>query len=59
MVCEYLVVNDYMLHKVLHKIKETIGIKKFDDTKILIDTDYKFPDYITLKKCCDINNMCH
>ena len=42
-------VNDYMLDKVLDKIKETIGIVKFDNTKILIDTDDKLQDYITLK----------
>ena len=28
-----------MLHKVLDKIKEIMGIKKSDDTKILIKTD--------------------
>ena len=38
-----------MLNKVLDKIKETIGIVKFDGTKILIDTDDKLRDYITLK----------
>ena len=38
----YLMVNDYMLDKVLDKIKETICIVKFDDTKILIDTDDNF-----------------
>ena len=37
-----------MLDKVLDKIKETIGIIKFDVTKILIDTDDKLPEYITL-----------
>ena len=37
---------DYMLHKVLDKIKEIIGI---DNTKILIDTYDKLPDDITLK----------
>ena len=42
-------VNDYMPDKVLHKIKETIGIVNFDDTKILIDTDDKLPDYTNLK----------
>ena len=46
-------VNDYMLDKVLDKIKETIDISKFDATKILTDTfdftDDKLPDYITLK----------
>ena len=36
---KYLMVGDYMLDKVLVKIKEIIGIKKFDDTKILIDKD--------------------
>ena len=41
-------VNDYMLDKILDKIKETISIVKCDDT-ILINTDDKFPDYITLK----------
>ena len=42
-------VDDYMLDKVLDKIKETIGIKTFDKTKILIDTDDKLPNDITLK----------
>ena len=37
-----------MLDKVLDKIKETIGIIKFDVSKILIDTDEKLPEYITL-----------
>ena len=36
---KYLMVGDYMLDKVLVKIKEIIGVKKFDDTKILIDKD--------------------
>ena len=38
-----------MLDKVLDRIKEIIGIKKFDDAKILIDTNNKLPNYITLK----------
>ena len=42
-------VNDYILAKVLDKIKETVGIVKFDDTKFLIETDDKMPEYITLK----------
>ena len=42
-------VDDYMLDKVLDKIKEIIGIEKFDDTKILIGMDDKLPDDITLK----------
>ena len=37
-----------MLDKVLQKIKE-MGIEKFVDTKILIDTDNTLPDDITLK----------
>ena len=41
-------VDDYMLEKVLDKIKEIIGIEKFD-TKILIDIEDKLPDDITLK----------
>ena len=44
---KYLMINDYMLDKVLDKIKEAIGIVKIDDTKILIDTNDKLPDYIT------------
>ena len=56
-------VNDYILDKVLDKIKETIDISKFDDTKILTDTDDKLPDYITLKNAgilitCIINSDC-
>ena len=42
-------VDDYMLDKVLNKIKNITDIEKFDDTKILIDTDDKLPDDITLK----------
>ena len=42
-------VNEYMLDKVFDKIKETIGIVKLDDTKIVIDTDDKLSNYITLK----------
>ena len=42
-------VNDYILDKVLDKIKETIDNVKFDDTKILVDRDEKFQDYINLK----------
>ena len=46
----YLIVDDYMVYKVLDKIKEIIDIEKFDYSKILIYTDYKFPDGVTLKK---------
>ena len=52
-------VNDYMLDKIVEKTKETIAIVKFDDTEILNDADDTLPDYITLKKCCDINHMYH
>ena len=43
-----MLVDDFMLDKVLQKIKE-MGIEKFVDTKILIDTDNTLPDDITLK----------
>ena len=46
---KYLIVHDYMLHKVLDKIKEIIGILELDDSKILIDPDGKLPNYIALK----------
>ena len=42
-------VDNYMLYKKLERIKKTIGIEKFDDAKILIDTDDKLPNNITLK----------
>ena len=38
-----------MLDNVLVKITEIIGIEKFDDTMILIDTEYKLLHEITLK----------
>ena len=46
---KYFVVYDYMLDKLLDKIKEIIGTKKFEETKILIETDDKLPHYITFK----------
>ena len=42
-------VGDYTLNKALDKIKKIIGIKKFDDTKILTDKNDKLPKDITLK----------
>lgn len=42
-------VDDSTVYKVLHKIKDIIGIKKQDDIKILNETDNKLSDYITLK----------
>ena len=38
-----------MIDIVLEKIKKIIDIEKFDDAKILIDTNDKLPDDITLK----------
>ena len=46
---KHLMVDDYMLDKVLDKVKGIITIEKFDDTKILIDTDDKLPDHIISK----------
>ena len=42
-------VDNNMLDKVLDKIKEIISIQKVDDSRILIDTDNKLLDDITLK----------
>ena len=46
---KYLMVDDYMLDKVLDKIKKIIGIEKFGDTEIFIGTDDTLPDDITVK----------
>ena len=43
-------VADYILNKVLDKIKEIIDIEQFDNTNILKDTDDTMSYYITLKK---------
>ena len=42
-------VDNYMRDKALDKIKEIIGIEKFDDRKILIVADDKLPNNISLK----------
>ena len=42
-------VDNYMVNKVLDKIKEIISIEKFDSVNILIDTNDKLPDEITFK----------
>ena len=47
---KYMMVEDYMVGRVLNKIKKIIDIEKFDDTKILIETDDKLSDDINLKK---------
>ena len=45
----YLMVDSYMLGKLLDRITEIIGIRKIDDTKTLVDTNGKLPDNIALK----------
>ena len=50
---KYLMINDYVLDKVLDKINETKGIEKLNDLKSLSDVDDLLPDQITLK-----NDMC-
>ena len=45
---KYLIVNNYIVYKVLCKIKEIIGTEKFDDTKILINRDDKLSDEIAV-----------
>ena len=44
-----MMVDDYMLDKVLEQIKKIIGIEEFDDIKILIETDDNLADDVTLK----------
>ena len=46
---KYLMVLDCMVDKVSDKMKEMTGTKNIDNTKILIETDDKFPDAITLR----------
>ena len=46
---KYLIVDAYTLDKVLDKIKMIISIEEFNDTKILVETDDKLPDDVTLK----------
>ena len=49
-----------MIVKVLGKVKKTICIRKFDDTKTLIDTDDNLPNNITLKNVTIlINDVCY
>ena len=50
---KYLMINDYLLDKVLVKIKEITGIEKPDNAKILTDTYGKLPDY----RCLDTDGM--
>ena len=46
---KHLMTDNHMVHRVLNKIKIIIDIEKFDDTKMLIDTNYKLTDEGTLK----------
>ena len=46
---KYLMVGDYMLDKILEKIKEIMDVEKFNNTKILIDRDGRLTDDITLE----------
>ena len=43
-------IDDYMINKVLDKIKEIIGTKQFGNIKFFIDKSDKLPDGITLKR---------
>ena len=43
---KYLMADEYVLDKVLDNIKEIIGIEKFDDTKILMNTEDKLTNDI-------------
>ena len=47
---KYLIIDDYILKKILNKSKEIISVEKLIVTTILIDTDDKLPDDITFKK---------
>ena len=42
-------VDDYVLDKILDRIKEIIDIEEFDNVKILIDTDDILSDDVTYK----------
>ena len=47
---KYLMVDDYVLNKLLDQIKEIISTEQFDNTKIIIDIDNELPDEIIFKK---------
>ena len=44
-----MIVDDNMVHKVLHKIEMIIYIEKCGDTNVLMETDDNLPDDVTLK----------
>ena len=55
---EWMIIDDYILKKILNKSKEIISVEKLIVTTILIDTDDKLPDDITFKKLY-INDVCY
>ena len=50
-------VIDNILNKTLGKIKKIIGIKKFNETKILIDTDDKLLVDIAFKNAILVTSV--
>ena len=52
---KYLIIDDYVLDKVLDKTKEIIGTEKLDDTKTLIDNkllkDITLKNVVILMRC--------
>ena len=52
---KHFLTDDYVLIKVLNKIIKKIGIEKFNDAKIWIETDNKLPDalknFVILMTC--------
>lgn len=54
-----MMVDSYMLGKLLDRITEIIGIRKIDDTKILVDTNGKIARQYCFKKCHDIKGICY
>ena len=44
-----MIIDNNILDKELDKTKKTVDIETFDDTEILIDTNNKLSDDITLK----------
>ena len=55
---KYFMIDDYVLDKVLGKIKEIIGFEKFDETKIY-NTHDRLPDDITFINILIFNGICY
>ena len=53
-----LMIDDYMLDKISGNIKEITGIAKFDNTKILINTDDLIAKRYYFEKCCMMLMTC-